>query len=35
MQSEEIESWGAESVVEESDIPMLQLASFAVDQDGR
>jgi hypothetical protein len=31
MQSEETECWGAESDVEESGIPALQLASFAAD----
>jgi hypothetical protein len=31
VQSEEIGSWGAESVVEEFEIPDLQLALWAVD----
>jgi hypothetical protein len=35
VQSEEIESWGAESDDEESRIPALQLASFAGDPDGK
>jgi hypothetical protein len=33
VQSQETESWGAESDVEESGIPTLQLASFASDLD--
>jgi hypothetical protein len=35
VQSEETESWGAESDAEESGIPTLQLASFVAEQDGR
>jgi hypothetical protein len=35
MQSEETESWGTTSIAEEFEIPALQLASFATDQDGR
>jgi hypothetical protein len=35
VQSEETKSWGTESVVEEFEIPVLQLASFIADQDGR
>jgi hypothetical protein len=33
VQSEETESWGAESDIEESGIPALQLASFIADPD--
>jgi hypothetical protein len=33
--SEESGSWGVESVAEEFEIPVLQLASFAVGQDGK
>jgi hypothetical protein len=33
VQSEETESWGAESIAEESGIPTLQLASFVADPD--
>jgi hypothetical protein len=32
---EKTESWGAESVIEESGIPTLQLASFATDPNGK
>jgi hypothetical protein len=35
VQIEETESWGAESDAEEFGIPVLQLASFAADHDGR
>jgi hypothetical protein len=35
VQSEEIESWGAQYVGKHSGIPMLQLASFATDPDGK
>jgi hypothetical protein len=35
VQSEETKSWGAESNAEESGIPVLQLASFAADLDGK
>jgi hypothetical protein len=35
VQSEETKTWGAESITEESGIPVLQLASFAADPDGK
>jgi hypothetical protein len=35
VQSKETKSWGAKSVAEEFEIPMLHLASFAADQDRR
>jgi hypothetical protein len=35
VQSEEIESWGAQYVGKHFGIPMLQLASFAADPDGK
>jgi hypothetical protein len=35
VQSEQNESWGAESDAEESGIPTLQLACFVAEQDGR
>jgi hypothetical protein len=35
VQSKETESWGSKSVTEEFEIPMLHLASFAADKDGR
>jgi hypothetical protein len=35
VQSEETESWSAKSVAVEFEIPTLELASFAANQDGR